>query len=109
MNPIPVFFIFPPTHTAFIYALSLLDALPIFTVTAEVTEVALVQPVPGKVTAKLYTPLAPEGVGVNTGDAAVEVELFGLVQVYDAVHVVLTAVVVKVIFVHTLDWFGESL
>jgi hypothetical protein len=51
-----------------------------FTLTVGVTDVALVQPVPGYVTAKLYTPLAAVVVAVKNGDTLVELKLFGPLQ-----------------------------
>ena len=51
-----------------------------FTVTVVVVATALVQPVPGYVTERLYTPFAPVTEAVNTGDETVELKLFGPVQ-----------------------------
>ena len=69
-----------PTHAGFGDSLTLVIVGTAFTLTAGVTDVALVQPAPGKVTDKLYTPLAAVVVAVNDGATIVELKLFGPLQ-----------------------------
>ena len=66
-----------PTHSRFGNALTLVIIGNAFTVTVVVVAVALVQPPPGYVTVKLYTPLAAVVVVVNTGDMLASLKLFG--------------------------------
>ena len=72
LTPVAVNVILVPTHNGFGEALTLVIVGNGLTVTAGVTDVLLVHPVPGNVTARLYTPLANVVVAVNTGDMAVE-------------------------------------
>jgi len=69
-----------PTHNGFGDAFTLVIVGTAFTLTAEVAELALVQPVPGYVTVKLYTPLAAVVVAVNDGATLVEAKVFGPIQ-----------------------------
>ena len=61
----------PPEQRAVADAVSVPTEAGSATVTDDVTTAALVQPVPGYVTVRLYTPLEAEVVGVN--DALTEV------------------------------------
>jgi hypothetical protein len=67
-------------HSGLGLALKLVIVGTAFTLTVDVTDVVLVQPDPGKVTVKLYTPEAAVVVAVNEGVALAETKLFGPVQ-----------------------------
>lgn len=76
-DPVPVTpealrFMVDPTHNGNGLALTLPIVGNALTVTVGVPEVALVQPAPGYVTDKLYTPLANVVEAVNDGATLVE-------------------------------------
>ena len=72
VTPVALRFIVVPTHSKSGDALTLDIVGTAFTVTDVVVAVALVQPVPGYVTAKLYTPPAAVVVAVNDGATPAE-------------------------------------
>jgi hypothetical protein len=72
LTPVALRVIPVPTQSGFGDALTLVIVGNAFTVTAAVTDVALPQPPPGYVTAKLYTPLAAVVVAVNDGATLVD-------------------------------------
>jgi len=72
LTPAALRFSVAPTQSGLGETLTLVIVGTAFTVTADVTEEALVQPAPGYVTAKLYMPLAAVVVAVNDGATLVE-------------------------------------
>ena len=80
LTPVAVRFSVVPIQSGFGEAVTLVMVGNAFTVTVAVTDAALVQPPPGKVTVKLYTPLAAVVVAVNEGATLAETKLFGPVQ-----------------------------
>jgi hypothetical protein len=72
LTPVALRVIAVPTQSGFGDALTLVIVGNAFTTTAPVTAVALVQPVPGYDTVKLYTPPAAVVVAVNDGATLVE-------------------------------------
>jgi hypothetical protein len=68
-----------------------------------------VQPVPGYVTVKLYTPPAADVVAVKDGATLVELNPFGPLQLYAGLPVPLTPVALRLTVVPVHKGFGDAL
>src|SRR4051794_21863580 len=94
-----------PTQSVDGAALTLVMVGSALTVTAEVVDVALVQPAPAYVTARLYPPLPAVVVAVNDGAAVASLKPFGPVQLYVGVPVPATPLALRLIVdpTHSVD------